>query len=129
MMPPMAAAVGGPAEVSDVAEYVLSLSASPHDDAAAKRGSAKFVVCAGCHGIDGKGNQAVGAPNLTDHIWLHGYGKDAILAMINGGKTNIMPAQEHRLTREQIHVVGAWVWSLSHPATATATAGAGAGAH
>jgi cytochrome c oxidase cbb3-type subunit 3 len=122
MMPPMAAAVGGPAEVSDVAEYVLSLSGSPHDAQAAMRGAAKFVVCAGCHGIDGKGNQAVGAPNLTDHIWLHGYGKDAILAMINGGKTNIMPAQEHRLTREQIHVVGAWVWSLSHPAGTAAAA-------
>jgi cytochrome c oxidase cbb3-type subunit 3 len=123
MMPPMAAAVGGPGEVSDVAEYVLSLSGSAHDDAAARRGGTKFVVCAGCHGIDGKGNPAVGAPNLADRTWLHGYGKEAILAMVNGGKTNVMPAQEHRLTSEQIHVVGAWVWSLSHPAgVATAAA-------
>jgi len=114
MMPPMAAAVGGPADVSDVANYVLSLSNSPHDVAAAARGAPKFVACAACHGTDGKGNQAIGSANLTDDIWLHGRGKDAIMAMINNGKTNVMPAQEHRLTREQIHVVGAFVWSLSH---------------
>jgi len=114
-MPVMAPAVGGPADVSDVAEYVLSLSHSPHDAAAAARGQSKFVVCAGCHGTDGKGNQAIGAPNLTDDIWLHGFGKAAIMAMIDNGKTNVMPAQERRLTPEQIHVVGAFVWSLSHP--------------
>jgi cytochrome c oxidase cbb3-type subunit III len=113
MMPPMAAAVGDASAVDDVANYVSSLSNAPHDAAAAERGHAKFIVCAGCHGPDGKGTQAIGAPNLTDNIWLHGYGKDAIVAMVNGGKTNVMPAQEHRLTREQIHVVGAYVWSLS----------------
>ncbi len=114
-MPPMAAAVGGPAGVSDVAEYVLSLSGSPHDAAAAARGAPKFVVCAACHGPDGKGNQAIGSANLTDDIWLHGRGKDAIMAMVNNGKVNTMPAQEGRLTPDQIHVVGAFVWSLSHP--------------
>lgn len=115
MMPPMAAAVGGAADVSDVAEYVLSLSGSPHDAAAAARGAPRFVVCAACHGADGKGNQAIGSANLTDDIWLHGRGKAAIVAMVEHGKTNVMPAQEHRLTSEQIHVVGAFVWSLSHP--------------
>jgi cytochrome c oxidase cbb3-type subunit III len=114
MMPPMAAAVGSAADVSDVANYVLSLSNSPHDAAAAGRGASKFVACAACHGPDGKGNQAIGSANLTDDIWLHGRGKDAIMAMVDNGKTNVMPAQEHRLTLEQIHVVGAFVWSLSH---------------
>ena len=113
-MPPMAAAIGSDADVSDVADYVLSLSNSPHDAAAAARGAPKFVVCAACHGPDGKGNQAIGSANLTDDIWLHGRGKDAIVAMVDHGKTNVMPAQEHRLTPEQIHVVGAFVWSLSH---------------
>jgi cytochrome c oxidase cbb3-type subunit 3 len=122
MMPPMAAAVGGPADVSDVAAYVLSLSNSPHDAAAATRGAAKFVVCAACHGPDGKGNQAIGSANLTDDIWLHGRGKDAIMAMVDNGKTNTMPAQEHRLTPEQIHVVGAFVWSLSHQGSSVANA-------
>ena len=114
MMPPMAAAVGDETQVRAVAEYVLSLSNSPHDAAAAEVGRAKFVVCAGCHGLDGHGNQAVGAPNLSDDIWLHGSGREAIIRMIDNGKTNVMPAQEHRLTPEQIHVVGAYVWSLSH---------------
>jgi len=113
-MPPMAAAVGSQADIANVAEYVLSLSASPHDAGKAEAGHAKFIVCAGCHGIDGKGNPAVGAPNLTDDTWLHGSGKAAIVRMIQNGKTNVMPAQEHRLAPEQIHVVGAYVWSLSH---------------
>jgi len=114
-MPTMAAAVGSGQDVEDLAQYVLSLSGSPHDDIAAARGQPKFAVCAGCHGASGKGTQALGAPNLTDRTWLHGYGKDAIVAMITNGKVNVMPAQEHRLTPEQIHVVGAYVWSLSHP--------------
>jgi cytochrome c oxidase cbb3-type subunit 3 len=114
MMPPMAAAVGNPQDIDNVANYVLSLSNSPHDVTAAAAGQAKFVVCAGCHGLDGRGNPAVGAPNLTDDTWLHGFGKGAIERMIQNGKTNVMPAQEHRLAPEQIHVVGAYVWSLSH---------------
>ena len=56
-------------------------------------------ACAACHGIDGKGNQALGAPNLTDDIWLHGYGEQAIIAMINNGKTNVMPAQARQADR------------------------------
>jgi cytochrome c oxidase cbb3-type subunit 3 len=114
MMPPMAAAVGSADDVANVAEYVLSLSGSPHDPAKAEAGRAKFIVCAGCHGVDGKGNPAVGAPNLTDNIWLHGAGRAAIVRMVDNGKTNVMPAQEQRLTPAQIHVVGAWVWHLSH---------------
>ena len=117
-MPPLAAAVGTATDVSNVANYVLSLSGSPHNAAAAAAGQAKFVVCAACHGPDGKGNQAIGAPNLTDKIWLHGFGEDAIVAMVTNGKTNVMPAQEKRLSAEQIHVVGAYVWSLSQSSIA-----------
>jgi len=113
MMPPMAAAVGSPQDVSDVANYVLSLSGSPFNSIQAYSGKKKFVVCAACHGIDGKGNQALGAPNLTDKIWLHGWGEEAIVAMVNNGKTNVMPAHGKRLSPEQIHVLAAYVWSLS----------------
>jgi cytochrome c oxidase cbb3-type subunit III len=113
MMPPMAAAVGGPADVSNVANYVLSLSGSPHNAIAAAAGASKFAACGACHGPDGKGNQAIGAPNLTDKVWLHGWGEEAIVAMVNNGKTNVMPAQEKRLLTEQIHVLGAYVWNLS----------------
>ncbi|TXC66122.1 cytochrome-c oxidase, cbb3-type subunit III [Piscinibacter aquaticus] len=113
MMPPMAAAVGTAEDVKNVANYVLSLSGSAHNALAAQLGKEKFGACAACHGPDGKGNQALGAPNLTDKVWLHGGGEQAVVGMINNGKTNVMPAQASRLTTEQIHVLGAYVWSLS----------------
>ena len=118
-MPPMAAAVGTPDDIRNVAHYVLSLSGSPNDSVRANLGKPKFAVCAACHGPDGKGNQALGAPNLTDGIWLHGWGEEAIVAMINNGKVNQMPAQAGKLTEAQIQVLAAYVWSLSNrPAAA-----------
>jgi len=115
VMPPMAAAVGSAEDVHNVANYVLSLSGSPHNAIAASQGRAKFMVCAACHGPDGKGNQALGTPNLTDGVWLHGWGEEAIVAMVDKGKTNVMPAHGARLTPEQIHVLASYVWSLSNP--------------
>jgi len=115
MMPPMAAAIGGTADdVKNVANYVLSLSNTPHDAARAALGKDKFAACAACHGPEGKGNPTIGAPNLTDDIWLHGAGEAAIMDRINNGKTNQMPAQGSRLTPEQIHVLAAYVWRFSN---------------
>jgi cytochrome c oxidase cbb3-type subunit 3 len=113
-MPPMAAAVGSADDVKNVANYVLSLSSSANDSVRANLGKEKFAVCAACHGMDGKGNPALGAPNLTDNIWLHGSGEGAIIAMINNGKVNQMPAQADRLTVGQIQVLAAYVWGLSN---------------
>jgi cytochrome c oxidase cbb3-type subunit III len=118
VMPPMGAALGGPADVKNVAQYVLSLSGSAHDSIAAGLGQAKFAACAACHGADGKGNQALGAPNLTDKIWLHGFGEAAIVKIINEGKTNAMPAQGRLLTEDQVRVLSAYVLNLSQAATA-----------
>ena len=120
MMPPMAAAVGTADDVKNVANYVLSLSGSPHDSLRASLGKPKFVVCAACHGPDGKGVQAIGSANLTDDIWLHGYGEAAIIAMVNNGKTNQMPAQGDKFTPEQIHVLASYVWGLSNKGPAAA---------
>jgi cytochrome c oxidase cbb3-type subunit 3 len=114
MMPPMAAAVGGSDDVKNVAHYVLSLSNSPHDSLRAQLGKGKYAACAACHGADGKGNPAMGAPNLTDDVWLHGWGEQAIINMIVAGKTNQMPAQDEKLTPAQIHVLSGYVWSLSN---------------
>jgi cytochrome c oxidase cbb3-type subunit 3 len=114
MMPPMAAAVGSSEDVRNVANYVLSLSDSPHNSVAAQLGKPKFVVCAACHGPDGKGNPVIGAPNLTDKIWLHGWGEQAVINMVTQGKVNVMPPQGKLLTPAQIHVLGTYVWSLSH---------------
>ncbi len=114
MMPPMGQALGDAEDVKNVANYVLSLSNSEHDVNRAELGKEKFAVCAACHGVDGKGNQAIGAPNLTDNIWLHGAGEAAIIERINLGKNNQMPAQGSRLTPEQIHVLASYVWGFSN---------------
>ena len=95
VMTPMAAAVGSAEDVRNLSNYVVSLSGGPHDSVRASLGKSKFVVCAACHGADGKGNQALGAPNLTDNIWLHGPGVEShVTNMINNGKTGVMPAWE-----------------------------------
>jgi cytochrome c oxidase cbb3-type subunit III len=117
-MPPMGAAVGTSEDVQNLAQYVLSLSGSPHDSVKAELGKSKFVTCAACHGPDGKGMQAVGAPNLTDNIWLHGFGANAIVEQINKGKVNQMPAQNTLLTADQIHVLTSYIWGLSNKAAA-----------
>ena len=119
LMPPMGAAIGGEAEMSEVAHYVLSLSSSPHNEIKAFSGKAKFSACAACHGIDGKGNKALGAPNLTDDYWLYGWGEAAIVNAIKNGKNSVMPAQSPKLSAEQIHVVAAYVLSLSQSTFAT----------
>jgi cytochrome c oxidase cbb3-type subunit 3 len=114
MMPPLGAALGSQDDVKNVANYVLSLSGAKHDAVRAQAGQAKFALCAACHGVDGKGNPAVGAPNLTDKVWLHGSGEAAVMAMINNGKSNQMPAQEAKFTADQLHVLAAYVWGLSN---------------
>ena len=126
VMPPMAAAVGDREAVVDVANYVLSLSNSAHDSVRAARGKEKFVACAACHGADGKGNQALGAPNLTDKIWLYGGTVDAIVQTITNGRgsstmapgLSAMPAWQATLGDAQVHLVTAYVWSLSNKAGA-----------
>ena len=120
VMPPFGAAVGTAEDVRNLANYVLSLSGSAHNSAAAQLGKPKFTVCAACHGADGKGMAALGAPNLTDKVWLHGWGEAAIVSIINTGKTNIMPAFGERLSAEQIHVLAAYVWRLSQSTTVAA---------
>ncbi|MDT7515870.1 cytochrome-c oxidase, cbb3-type subunit III [Rhodoferax mekongensis] len=117
-MPPMAAAVGTAEDVKNVANYVLSLSGSPNDSVRAALGKPKFAACAACHGADGKGNQALGAPNLTDDIWLHGYGENAIINMVNNGKVNQMPAQAQKLSPAQIKVLASYVWGFSNTGAA-----------
>jgi cytochrome c oxidase cbb3-type subunit 3 len=121
VMPPMGAAIGGKADVEDVANYVLSLSDSAHDAVKAARGKAKFdTVCAACHGADAKGNPALGAPNLTDKIWLYGGSVAMISETINGGRNNVMPKFKEILTGPEIHLVAAYVWSLSNSGKAAA---------
>jgi cytochrome c oxidase cbb3-type subunit 3 len=113
-MPPMGAAVGGDKEVEAVAQYVLSLSGSTHDPIKAVFGKEKFGACMACHGADAKGNQVLGAPNLTDKIWLFGGSIDTIKETINKGRTATMPAFADFLGEAKVHVLAAYVWSLSN---------------
>ncbi len=114
MMPPMAAAVGGAADVENLANYVLSLSGSAHDAVKAELGKPKFAACAACHGAEGKGNPALGAPNLTDKVWLYGGSLNAIVEGINKGRSNQMPAFKDLLAPGKIQVLAAYVWGLSN---------------
>jgi len=114
IMPPMGAAVGTDDDVRNVANYVLSLSDSAHDPIKAAFGKPKFAICAACHGPEGKGNQAIGAPNLTDKIWLYGGDIDTIMDGINHGHNNTMPAHKTLLGDAKVHLLAAYVWSLSN---------------
>lgn len=115
MMPPMLAAIGGQdSEARAVAQYVLSLSGRENDSLRAQLGREKFrAVCAACHGVDGAGNTAIGAPNLSDSIWLHGGTETAIVETIKKGRNGQMPAHADKLTPEQLNVLTAWVWRQS----------------
>ncbi len=113
VMPPMAAAVGSAADVENLAHYVMSLSGSGHDATKAALGKPRFEVCAACHGAQGKGNPALGAPNLSDRIWLHGGGIEAVAQSINKGRSGQMPAFGDALGEGKVHLLAAYVWGLS----------------
>ncbi len=92
-----------------------SLSGLAHDPLRVNAGKRGFeTYCVACHGADAKGNPLVGAPNLTDEIWLYGSSEATILETILNGRTNQMPAQEKNLTPEQIRLLAAWVWGQSN---------------
>ncbi len=112
LMPPLGS-IGTKNDLWDVAHYVKSLSGSKHHPMKAIRGKEKFGICASCHGLDGKGNQTIGAPNLTDQIWLHGESLEGIVHRITYGIKNEMPAWKDRLTPDQIHLVSLYTRMLS----------------
>lgn len=101
--------------VRDVAAYVQTLSGMDNVDAdAAARGQTQFqALCAACHGPDGKGIQALGAPNLTDDTWLYGGSFEQIAHTIRNGRAGVMPAHQALLSEDKIHLIAAYVYSLS----------------
>jgi cytochrome c oxidase cbb3-type subunit 3 len=100
-------------QIDDVASYVLSLSGQPQDAEAAKRGSAIYAEqCAACHGEDGKGNQELGAPNLTDDIWLYGGTKADIVRQVYQPRHGVMPAWAGRLDPVTIKSLAIYVHAL-----------------
>jgi len=114
VMPPLGAALGDQG-VNEVANYVLTLSGGKADPALAEAGKARFItICAACHGPEGKGNIAIGAPNLTDNIWLYGSTLDDIKASVRDGRSGKMPAWEPIIGKDRARLVGAWVLAQSH---------------
>jgi cytochrome c oxidase cbb3-type subunit 3 len=114
VMPPMGAAVGGDEGARNVAHYVLSLSGRTHDGLRAFEGGKLYrQACVACHGAEGRGNPQLGAPNLTDGVWLHGSGESAIVQQIMKGRVNQMPAHKELLSPARLHLLTAYVYSLS----------------
>tara|TARA_R110001592_G_scaffold296139_2_gene566473 strand:+ start:2113 stop:3006 length:894 start_codon:yes stop_codon:yes gene_type:complete len=102
-------------DVANLTHYLLSFSGRSDDKAASEAGSKMFATaCVACHGADAKGNQAIGAPNLADNIWLYGGTADKITQTLNYGRAGVMPAQKDKLSEEKIHLLAAYVYSLSN---------------
>jgi cytochrome c oxidase cbb3-type subunit 3 len=102
-------------EIADLANYVRSLSGLSVDQTKAQRGSALFATnCVACHAVDGKGNTAIGAPNLTDKTWLYGSTEAAVTETLTKGRNGQMPAHDAILTPEKVQLISAYVWSLTN---------------
>jgi cytochrome c oxidase cbb3-type subunit 3 len=115
MMPTWGPVLGNEG-VHNVAQYVMSLSGRKVDEAAAAKGKEKFgQLCAACHGPDGKGNQMIGAPNLTDNVWLYGGSEATIVKTITNGRQGHMPAHGEFLGKAKVHLLAAYIHSLSQP--------------
>lgn len=115
-MPPHPAL--SPEDLDKVANYIASLSGRTESVDAAKAAAGKAMYptldCVACHGADAKGNQAMGAPNLTDNTWLYGSSIDTIKETISKGRNGKMPAHGDFLGADKVHLLAAYVYSLSH---------------
>lgn len=113
VMPALGGVLGAEG-VKDVANYVRSLSGLAHDSLRAQRGKDAFMQnCVACHGPEGKGNQALGAPNLTDRVWLYGSSEATIVETVSKGRQNQMPVFKDLLGEPKIHLLAAYVIGLS----------------
>jgi cytochrome c oxidase cbb3-type subunit 3 len=107
-------AVLGEDGIAATTEYVLSLNGDAVDADLAGEGTQSFTTyCAACHGADGKGNQALGAPNLTNGIWLYGGTREQIAHTLRAGRNGQMPAFSETLSEDKIHILSAYVYGLN----------------
>ncbi|MCK9540011.1 cytochrome-c oxidase, cbb3-type subunit III [Dokdonella sp.] len=112
--------------VANLANYVLSLSGAAHSPTRAAAGKDNFTVCSACHGVDGKGNQTLGAPDLSDSVWLYGGDLASIETTIREGRSGVMPAWRARLPEHDIRAIAAWVYAQSAHEAGASSAGGGA---
>ena len=114
VMPAWEQALGGKQGVSDVTEYVFKLGGRDIDAAAAARGQEKYqMLCTSCHGPDGSGNLLLGAPNLTDNVWLYGGSQLRVMESVANGRNGQMPPHSEFLGKDKVHLLAAYVYSLS----------------
>ena len=107
-------AVLGEQGIVNVSAYVLSLSGREVDAKQAESGAQQFkTFCSSCHGADGKGSVALGAPDLTNDIWLYGGSPGLVQRTIRNGRNGQMPAHGELLSEDKIHILTAYVYSLS----------------
>lgn len=103
-------------QIRDLAQYLMAFSGRGADAQAAQRGAQLFQgACSACHGMDAKGNQAIGAPDLTDNYWLYGSTEAKITQSITYGRAGIMPAKKDALGEDKVHLLAAYVYSLAQP--------------
>ena len=113
VMPPWQQALGDEG-VEQVTAYVLNLAGRGGDASTVSAGKGKFqAMCAACHGADGKGNPMLGAPNLTDDVWLYGGSPGAVRKSIAEGRNGVMPGHREFLGEDKVHLLAAYVYSLS----------------
>ena len=114
VMPPWKAVLGGEEGVADMVQFVRSLGDLSHDRQGASRAAPKFQqFCSACHGGGGQGNPALGAPNLTDDVWLVSASETAMTKVIGEGRMGRMPAHEDFLGEAKSHVLAAYIIRLS----------------
>ena len=108
-------AVLGDQGIQEATAYVLSLNNRDADPELVATGKKHYqTYCVACHGPEGKGNPAMGAPNLTNGLWLYGGSAAQIAHTLRIGRNGIMPAFENRLDEDKIHLVTAYIYSLSN---------------
>jgi cytochrome c oxidase cbb3-type subunit 3 len=117
VMPPWGAALGD-AGVSEVVAYLQSLSSTPDQPELVQAGATRFATfCVACHGVDARGNQVLGAPNLADTIWLFGGDSAALRQTVSEGRQHQMPAHKALLGEDRVRLMAAYVLSLGTPSS------------
>ena len=100
--------------VTDVTRYVLSLNGRDVEEAQIAAGETVYqTYCVACHGAEGLGNPALGAPNLTNGVWLYGGSEEQLAHSIRAGRNGMMPAFKDTLSEDKIHIISAYVYGLN----------------
>ena len=113
-MPAYGTIIGTEQDIESTALYVLSLNSGMKQSDLTNQGKVKFsMICSACHGLNAKGNKFIGAPDLTDPQWIYGGGLENVKTTIKYGRNGVMPAHKDILTKEQIHILTAYIFSLN----------------